>query len=296
MLADARRQTNIFHKDAEPFQLEADFVAQIQTPLQGHITIKWESNDHWWNKITLVDFVEINVRNGEKEYTSRNGSFTPERVAELIHLLYFANRSAGAVKKQKQQVENGVQLTCMHVDEKAIEHTLHEICLNSSNEISNDESIWGIDQTRIERYSDYADFKGHRYPRKLELLANGSKVLTVTVTSLMTAAFDQALLEPPKGAVERNRCKNFKHALPVKTPDPLYPKSASQNEMMGDTSVVITVETDGSVSNVHLLGGATQSMDEATLKTIKGWKFKPATCGPEPVVSDLQVVVSFRLH
>jgi protein TonB len=76
----------------------------------------------------------------------------------------------------------------------------------------------------------------------------------------------------------------------------MYPTSASQNRLMGDTMVSITVLTDGSVGDIHLLGSATQSMDDATLQTLKGWRFKPAMCGSEPVVSDIDVVVSFRLR
>jgi protein TonB len=76
----------------------------------------------------------------------------------------------------------------------------------------------------------------------------------------------------------------------------MYPKSASQNKLMGDTSVAMTILTDGSVSDVRLIGTATRSMDDATVQTLKGWKFKPAMCGSEPVVSDIEVVVSFRLQ
>jgi len=65
---------------------------------------------------------------------------------------------------------------------------------------------------------------------------------------------------------------------------------------MGDTIVAMTVLTDGSVSDIRLVGTATHSMDNATLQTLKGWKFKPAMCGSEPVVSDIEVVVSFRLQ
>jgi protein TonB len=88
----------------------------------------------------------------------------------------------------------------------------------------------------------------------------------------------------------------MKHAVPVKTPDPMYPQSASQNKLIGDTTVAMTVLTDGSVSDIRLIGTATHSMDDATLQTLKGWKFKPAMCGSEPVVSDIEVVVSFRLQ
>jgi periplasmic protein TonB len=84
--------------------------------------------------------------------------------------------------------------------------------------------------------------------------------------------------------------------VPLKTPDPQYPKSASENGMMGDTTVSMTVLADGSVTDIQLVGRATHSMDDATLKTLKGWKFKPAMCGTEPVVTDIDVVVSFRLE
>jgi len=104
------------------------------------------------------------------------------------------------------------------------------------------------------------------------------------------------LLLPPKGAIERRQCSDMKHAVPIKTPEPMYPESASQNKLMGDTAVAMTVLTDGSVTDIRLTGTATRSMDDATLQALKGWKFKPAMCGSEPVVSDLEVVVSFRLQ
>jgi periplasmic protein TonB len=84
-------------------------------------------------------------------------------------------------------------------------------------------------------------------------------------------------------------------AIPLKTPEPAYPKSASQNGMFGDTVVSMTVLTDGSVDDIQLMGRSAHSMDESTLQTLKSWKFKPAMCGAEPVVSDMEVVVSFRI-
>jgi TonB family protein len=65
---------------------------------------------------------------------------------------------------------------------------------------------------------------------------------------------------------------------------------------MGDTTVAMTVLTDGSVTDIRLIGTATRLMDDAALQTLKGWKFKPAMCGSEPVVSDIEVVFSFRLQ
>ena len=58
----------------------------------------------------------------------------------------------------------------------------------------------------------------------------------------------------------------------------------------------MTVWTDGSLTDIQLMGRSARSLDEATLDTLKRWKFKPAMCGTEPVVSDIQVVVSFRVE
>ena len=78
------------------------------------------------------------------------------------------------------------------------------------------------------------------------------------------------------------------HVFLAVTFEPSYLQHATQ-------IVVMTVLADGSVSNIQLVGSAARSMDNATLETLKGWKFKPAMCGTEPVVSDIHVVVSFRL-
>lgn len=145
-------------------------------------------------------------------------------------------------------------------------------------------------------YLDYFDFAGHHYPRKLRLLVNGSTVITANIQNVATTSFDDGLLLPPKGAIERRQCSDMKHAVTVKTPEPVYPRSASENRLMGDTAVAMTVMTDGSVTDIRLIGTSTHSMDDATLQTLKGWKFKPAMCGTEPVISDIEVVVSFRLQ
>jgi hypothetical protein len=65
--------------------------------------------------------------------------------------------------------------------------------------------------------------------------------------------------------------------------------------MIGDTTVSMTVLTDGSVGDVAIIGRASQTMDEATLNALNRWRFIPARCGTEPVVSDFIVMESFRL-
>ena len=296
LLVTARQQASLFHDQNSPIQLDVDFLAQINVPTQGHLTLKWQAKDRWWRRIVIGDFEQTEIRNGDRLYTSRNLSFTPVRIGELISLLQFAEGSEGLLaRNKKERIENGVEMVCIRV-EGASRGKTHEVCVDSvSRDILSDEWREPPDERRREQYSDYFDFGGHRYPRKLQLLVNGLKVVTANVDNLTTAAFDQTLLVAPKGAIERRQCADMKHAVPVRTPDPMYPKSASENKLTGDTTIAMTVLTDGSVSGIRLVGSAARSMDDASLQTLKSWRFKPAMCGSEPVVSDIEVVVSFRL-
>jgi TonB family protein len=294
----AEQRANLFHDSAAPFQLEVDFSAQLNVPTEGHLTLKWEGKDRWWSKVVLGEFEQITIRNGDRRYITRNAGFTPLRVGELTSLIHFAAESEGqTAKKLQRRVENGAELGCIAVEREKVKGESHEVCVDvNSHEILSEEWREAPDERRREQFSDYFDFGASRYPRKLQFQEDGIKVVAANVISLQAATFDEKLLVAPEGAIERRQCTDMKRAVPVKTPDPLYPKSASRDKLMGDTSVAMTVLVDGSVSDIQLIGRATQSMDDATLRTLKGWKFKPAMCGADPIVSDIVVVVSFRLE
>jgi TonB family protein len=296
LLTRAEQQADLFSEEAGPFQLDVNFVMQTQPPIEGQLSLKWQGHDRWWRSIVAGDFRQIDVRNGEKLFTSRNYSSTPLRILELLELLQFAHPDDTSATKQSQRSENGVQLTCIKVRNPRVGDDSKDICVNpSSYEISSNEWKDSPDVRRREEFADYFEFRAHRYPRELQLLVNGNKSITAHVNKLVTAPLEDALLTPPKDAIERRQCPGMRHAVPIKTPDPAYPTSAKDHHVLGDTFVSITVLTDGSVGNVQLLESSTQSLDDATLKTLRGWKFKPATCGTEPIVSDLAVKVSFRL-
>ena len=300
LFTDASRQTDIFVTDAAPFQLEADFKAQVQTPTEGHVSLKWEAKDRFWRRFVDAGFEQIDIKKGETAYLSRNSSFTPIRLGEVISLLaILGDPDTLQIKKVRNRIERGVSATCFEVrpDEGRGKQT-HDICVDArSHEVLSEDWNEPPDEHRREEFSDYADFHGHRYPRKIALIVNGSRVIEVRIASLDSAPpLSDAILAPPPGAIVRRKCAGIKHAVPVKTPDPLYPKSSSENRLMGDTTVAMTVLPDGSVDDIQLIGTSTRAMDDATLQTLKSWKFKPAMCGLDPVASDITVVVSFRLQ
>jgi TonB family protein len=294
ILATAEQQAHIFADNGAPVQLEVDFTAQMNVPIHGHLSLRWQSKDRWWSKVVLGDFQQTTLQNGDKLYTSRNRP-APLRVAELTRLLHFAHAPGDlVVKSDKQRVQNGVTLTCLQLEWARVKSESHEVCVNpASRDIVSDAWQGRPTEQSRELFTDYVAFGGHRYPRRLQLEVNGSKVITATIDSLKEAALDQSLLAPPKGAIERRQCAGMKHAVPLSTPSPSYPNHA-QNGLTGDTMVAMTVLTDGSVRDIEPIGAGARSLDNVTLATLKTWKFKPALCGSDPVISDVQVVVSFR--
>jgi TonB family protein len=299
LLVSAERQVDLFSHDASPFQLEVDYSAQVNVPTQGHLKLVWESKDRWVREVSLGDFRQLEIKNGEKLYTRRNVPFTPLRVRQLLLMLYVSDDPGSLrIKKEKQRIERGLLVSCIEVRTENKRNSDHQICVNpASHEIAVDEWKEEPDGRVRKEYSDYSEFRGLRYPRTIERFENGIKVITAHVLNLTTAPIiDDASLVPPKGSIERRQCADMKHPIPVKNPDPAYPKSAAENRLGGKTTVSMTVLADGSVDNIQLIGSAGHSMDDATLQTLKRWTFKPAMCGPDPVVSDISVEVNFHLQ
>jgi len=294
----ARQQADIFDQSSSPFQLEVQFVAQLNVPTPGRLKLRWKNREQWRVDVFAGGFEQVVIRDGEAIYNNRNLESTPLRLQQLTELLHFPERlSELKAKKPKPPGEESVEATCLEAASEILRRARYRVCLDpDSYDMSS--TAWDRlpDRKYQELYSEYVDFNGHRYPEKLALIENGSRVITATVTDLTSISFDDAWLDPPMGSSERRHCAEMRAPVPLKTPQPLYPKSAKVNRIMGDTTVVITVEPDGSVGDVQLVARAAHTIDEATVGAVKRWKFKPALCGAEPVVSDVEVTMSFRLH
>jgi TonB family protein len=296
LLMTAERQAGLFHENPTPIQLQVSFVAQIQTPMHGDLTLRWAGNDRWWRKVVMGSFEQIDIRNGDKLYTRRNLAFTPYPVFELAGLLQFAGDFDGLhVIKQKQRMEGSVGVNCLQVKIQDGKGKPHEICVSSeSHDILSHEWKGPPDELSREQFADYFEFGNYRYPRNLELFANGSRLISAHVDDLRIAEFDDSLLVPPKGAIERRQCAGLQQPVRMNAPEPVYPKSVAGDNLAGDTLVSMTVLADGSVTDIRVVGTAARSLDEVALETLRRWKFKPAMCGSEPVVVDVHVLVTFR--
>ncbi|MGB7546249.1 MAG: energy transducer TonB [Terracidiphilus sp.] len=296
LLDSAHQPADLFHNSREPFLLEIDFTAQLTHPVEGRFLLKWKAKDQWWSKVVFGGYQQITMQNGEMLYTARNLDFTPLAIENLFKLIHFTDDSVAlTAKKEKDRVEAGVSLACINAERVDSINDQREFCVDSAtHNLLSETSKGALQEKRQQQFEDYLDFEGSHYPAKLYLLYSGHKVISATVLRLQSAAFDPALLAPPKGAIERRHCPGMKWPVAIQTPKPTF--DYHRYGFAGESNVALTVLPDGSVGDARLLSDGGPIMDGPTLSALKKWKFKPAMCGDEPVVADIVIELAFEVH
>jgi TonB family protein len=300
LLDSAHKPADLFQRNGDPFDLEIDFIAQFKGSVPGHLSIKWQTKDHWWSKVEFGGFEQILITNGEMVYTSRNFNYTPTEVLNLFSLLSFGGKSPLRLiaQKERDRTQDGISLACVQAEQEIYVRDSHEFCLDlaSRDLVSNewqDQPVANKVVKKRQQFAGYVDFDGKRYPKKLELLENGVVVVSAIVTNLQAAPFDPALLLPPKGAIERRMCPDIKPPRGIKESSPSF---AGAGIPAGIIEMSLTILTDGSVGDIRITHSSGQKADQIAIAAARKVKYAPAMCGSEPVVSDLEVRYTFKMN
>jgi protein TonB len=89
---------------------------------------------------------------------------------------------------------------------------------------------------------------------------------------------------------------NVNAPIPIYDPQPEYSERAREAKYQGTDVLSIIVEADGSVnSDVEIVKPLGLGLDEEAVKTVRTWKFKPATRNGIPVAVRVDIEVTFRL-
>jgi TonB family protein len=83
---------------------------------------------------------------------------------------------------------------------------------------------------------------------------------------------------------------------PIFTPDPEYTREASRAHIQGTVSLLLTVDTEGHVSDVKLERKLGHGLDEKAIEAVRRWKFEPGRRDDKPVAVKLSVEVKFSLY
>lgn len=82
----------------------------------------------------------------------------------------------------------------------------------------------------------------------------------------------------------------------LKNPAPRYPEEARRASQQGVVLLLAKVNSDGKTDEVSLKSGSGYPLlDEAALKAVQRWKFKPAKLGSMPIDSQVEIPIRFQL-
>jgi TonB family protein len=76
--------------------------------------------------------------------------------------------------------------------------------------------------------------------------------------------------------------------------EPEYPLEAQQQHVEGPVKIHLTIGADGSVQSARLIGGP-PALTSAAMDAAKYWRYMPALLNGEPVATEQDVEIDFRL-
>lgn len=96
----------------------------------------------------------------------------------------------------------------------------------------------------------------------------------------------------PSGVSELDSLPRKLHA-----PSPQYPYLARKNQWEGVTVLEIAVRADGSIGEITVVrSSGYRVLDQAAVKTVKGWRYRPAFKNGKPVTWPVRVRIKFVLE
>ncbi|MGC1108077.1 MAG: energy transducer TonB [Candidatus Acidiferrales bacterium] len=91
--------------------------------------------------------------------------------------------------------------------------------------------------------------------------------------------------------------KGYAHPDCIRCPTPSYSDEGLSNRIQGSVVLTLVVMPDGRARYVRVLKGLGHGLDQAAVKAVLNWQFKPAN-GPDgkPAAVRMLIEVDFRLY
>jgi TonB family protein len=80
------------------------------------------------------------------------------------------------------------------------------------------------------------------------------------------------------------------------SPDPEYSEAARQAKFQGTIVLILVIDASGLPTDLQIVRPLGLGLDEKAIEAVSRWKFRPAQRNGEPVASQVNVEVSFRLY
>jgi TonB family protein len=79
-------------------------------------------------------------------------------------------------------------------------------------------------------------------------------------------------------------------------PIPPYSDAARKAKSLGKVVLLVTITAEGRAANISVLKGVPFGSNEAAIKALSSWKFRPAIYGGKPIATLVPIEITFRLY
>ncbi|HKM66794.1 MAG TPA: hypothetical protein VJX70_06475 [Candidatus Acidoferrum sp.] len=290
LLKKAHESTDIRAAGSQPFRLTATITLSDEhgQTKEGSYRLLWESPTKWQDEVTLPDFSQVRLANGEKLYINRK----PVALSiEAFHLIHFLN-----FPEDMRLVMEGRPIDLKEIEKDGVREKAIKIAIT--------DKVWWtvyLDDatpvpTRIESstrktrfvYQDYMIFAGHQFPRVQVVTSVNNLSIRMQVQELVAAAYKPDVFVPPPDAPFVQWCPNVTAAKPlqqsgtVMIPWPLRTGPALKKHVV----VCGIIGTDGQWRNLTVVKSAGKEADAFWTSVLLHERYSPAMCGSGPVVQE----------
>jgi TonB family protein len=296
LIEHAKQLSDIRAEGAPPFRLKLDFkiINDDGSVMDGKYTEIWVSKTEWRKETELGDFRRVQIAAGRKLWLLENTTVFPQQIDDIPGITNVSRLRPESWKSRKDRDIKGIGAHCL---ENSFNSATWALCFDKVSgtlyaEVSPLRPRTGSSK-RVCLHSDYQKFGEYTVARSYECQEDQHRKLQARVVELTTyTAQDQALFVPPEGAKESVNCVgSVKPPTVVHSVDPAPPRSFSGTSVV---TMSVVVGIDGKSYDLRVISTPNRDYDEAALKAVQQWRYRPATCDGEPMETRINVETEFH--
>jgi Gram-negative bacterial TonB protein C-terminal len=302
LIFKALSQQDVWAKDVPPMKIRAEVSLQPEQgpAIVGAYQLDWISEFQWREELRFANYARgrIGVDGG---YLQKSDSdYQPYFVFQFDHLLHLRDvLSVGSKQsfgKTRPKEAGGPTQRCVEIKRES--HVEKILCFDAKTD-----SLLSVEYPAYENhhvpyigrfeYSDFRSYQGKFFPFEMRALRAGQPFITLKILEIGTPPEESSgIYRTRPDWTFWARCEAEQGELKRKA-DPIFPVDAGRHSEGGEVAFYAVVETDGSVSHVRLIKGATERLDQAAGVAIRQWIYAPRVCDGKPVRRETEIDVEF---
>jgi len=293
LLQQAQQKSDL--RELPTFRMKANLKIQVKgKSLDGSYTSLWNGPAQWREEISFPGYSEILI--GVKDVVSvkRNLDFVPLQIHQIRSVLSYGRsdfqiRSDEKIAGVRDRKVNDINVRCVDLVQHVEQDHHRYICV--------DPSTGALIREHPFHDRELTPLGTKLFPRFLSTSEEGKIVAEAEITELTTPEqIPASAFDTPDGAISKPGCSRPSVGRLVQRVNPEYPSLDRMARREGTVSIYAVIGTDGELHKLHVVSGASPTMDQSSLDAVQHWRYEPFKCGDVPVEVETVIQVNYQLQ